>query len=176
MRPSYKCGIITGIAVGIFAICCFSIFNWLNHRFGWGMQAATVRGISGLLTIVIQGTGIYFSMKGTKAVQNGSLTYRQAFKAGVIVAVITALITAFCGFIYCTVINPGYADYMVNEARKVMIANGESSKQIAQELVSVKWEFSTAGQVIAALVAQSLVGTILSSILSIFMKSKNLRS
>lgn len=172
MRPSVKCGIITGIAVGLFAITCFSIFNWLNTQFGWGMQPATIRGLSGLLTIVIQGTGIFFSMRGTKAAQNGQLSYGQALKAGVTVAIITALITALFAFIYCTVVNPGYADYMVNEARKAMIASGKSAKQIADELVSVRREFSTAGQVMEALIAQTVVGTAISLIMSLFIKSK----
>lgn len=172
MKPSVKCGIITGIAVGLFVITCFSIFNWLNSQLNWGMQPATIRGLSGLLTIVIQGTGIFLSMKGTKAAQNGQLNYGQAVKAGVTVAVITALITALFGFIYCTVINPGYADYMVNEARRAMIASGKSAKQIADELVNVTREFSTAGQVIEALVAQTVVGTIISLIMSLFTKSK----
>jgi hypothetical protein len=173
MKPSYRSGIITGFAVGIFAIGCFSFFNWLNTKNGWGIQPGTIRGISGLITILIQGIGIYFSMQGTKTVQNGRLGYGGAFKAGFTVAVLTALITAFCGFIYCTLINPGYADYMVNEAHKAMLAGGESTKQIAHDMVGVRWEFSTSGQVTAALIAQSVVGTIISLIMAIFIRSKN---
>jgi Protein of unknown function (DUF4199) len=176
MKPPYKYGIITGIMVGLFAIGFFSAFNWFNTRYGWGMQAANVRGVSGLLTVIILGTGIYFSMLGVKSAQNGDITYGQAFKAGFTVAVITALITAFFGFIYCTIINPGYGDYMLNEARKTMIAAGKSPKQIADELISVKWQFSTTGQVIQALAAQSVVGTIISLIMGIFIKSKKTSS
>jgi hypothetical protein len=172
MRSSYKPGIITGIAVGLFSISAFSFFNWLNTKNGWGIQPATIRGISGLLTILIQAIGIYFSMMATKKAQNGLITYGQAFKAGLMVAIITALITACCGLIYCTIVNPGYADYMVNEARKAMIASGKSAKQIEQDLVGVKWEFSAIGQVIQALVAQSVVGTLISLAMSAFIKNK----
>jgi hypothetical protein len=70
-------------------------------------------------------------------------------------------------------INPGYADYMVNEAHKAMLAGGESTKQIAHDMVGVRWEFSTSGQVTAALIAQSVVGTIISLIMAIFIRSKN---
>jgi len=172
MKPSYKAGIITGITVGLFATTCFSIFNWLNTQFGWGIPPATIRWLSGLLTIVIQGTGIYFSMRGNKIAQNGSLTYGQALKAGITVAIMTALITALFGFIYCTVVNPGYADYMVGEANKAMVASGKSAKQITDELVSVRREFSTGGQVMEALIAQTVVGTVISLIMSLFTKSK----
>jgi len=172
MKPAYKTGIKTGLAAGIFAISCFSLFNWLNTKNGWGIQPATIRGISGLVTILIQGVGIYFSMSGTKTVQSGSLSYGAAFKAGFTVAVITALITAFCALVFCTVINPGYSDYMINEAHKDLAASGESVKQIAQDMVAVRWEFSVGGQVTAALVAQTFIGTIITLILGIFMKSK----
>lgn len=173
MKPAYKTGIKTGLAVGIFAIGCFSFFNWLNVKYGWGIQPATIRGISGLITILIQGIGIYFSMQSTKTAQNGALSYGGAFSAGFTVAIITALITAFCGLIFCTIISPGYSDFMVNEAHKAMVASGESPKQIAQDMVGVRWEFSTGGQVTAALIAQSVVGTVISLIMAIFIKSKN---
>jgi hypothetical protein len=172
MKPSIKYGIITGIAVGIFAIGFFSVFNWVNAKSGWGMQATTIRGISGLLTIVIQATGIYFSMNTTKTSNGGVLTYGQAFKAGLTVAVMTALITALFGFIYCTIINPGYTSYMINEAHKAMVSSGEPVEQIAKDMVGVKWEYSVTRQVTAALIAQSVVGTMLSLIMAPFIRNK----
>jgi hypothetical protein len=174
MRPSYKSGIITGIAVGVFAISAFSFFNWLNIKNGWGIHPATVRGISGVLTILIQAIGIYFSMAGTKKLLNGVISYSQAFKAGFTVAIITALITAFCALIYCIIINPGYTSYMINEAHKDLAASGEPAKQIAKDMVAVNWEFSASGQVIAAFVAQSIVGTAVSLIIAIFVKTKKM--
>ncbi|MFI5161814.1 MAG: DUF4199 domain-containing protein [Sphingobacteriales bacterium] len=176
MKPTYKYGIITGIMVGLFAIGFFSAFNWFNTQYRWGIQAANVRGISGLLTIIIQATGIYFSMAGVKQSQSGKITYGQSFKAGLTVAIITALITALFGFIYCTIINPGYVEYMVNEARKSMIAAGKSSKQISNDVVGIRWQFSTTGQVVQALVAQTVVGTIISLLMAIFIESKKKRS
>jgi hypothetical protein len=172
MKPPYKYGIITGIMVGLFAISFFSAFNWFNIQYGCGMQAANIRGISGLLTVVIQAIGIYFSMTRVKAAQGDKLTYGQAFKAGFTVAIITALITAFFAFIYCTVINPGYADYMVGDSRKTLEAAGKSSKQIADALVGIKWQFSTTGQLVQALAGQTVVGTIVSLLMAIFIKSK----
>jgi hypothetical protein len=172
MRPSYKSGIITGVAVGLFAISAFSFFNWLKIKNGWDIQPGTIRGLCGLLTVLIQVIGIYFSMAGTRKVLSGVISYGQAFKAGFTVALITALITAFCALIYCTVINPGYTDYMVNEAHKDLVASGESAGQIAKDMVAVKWEFSAGGQVIAALAAQLLVGTAASLIIAIFYQKQ----
>jgi hypothetical protein len=158
--------------VGVFAVSFFSIVNGLNIGNHWGIYPATIRGIGGLLTVVILGTGIYLTMQAVKKEQSNSLTYGQALKAGIIVAVITAVITAICSFIYCQFINPGYAQYMLAEAQKAMVAQHESQQQIANDSAGIKAGFSTGGQVIQALIGQTVVGTVLSLIMGIFIKSK----
>jgi len=173
MNSTYKNGIITGTAIGLFTISFFSFVNWLNTKYSFGMQTDSIRGISGLITVLILAIGIYLSMKSVKIKQQGMLTYGQAIRAGITVAVITALITALFSFIYCTMINPGYQEYMVNEAKKAMLARGESEQDIAQHLISVQREFSTTAQVLMALIAQSVVGTIISLIMALFIKTKN---
>ncbi|SDS87041.1 Protein of unknown function [Mucilaginibacter mallensis] len=172
MRSTLKYGIITGAVVGIFAISFFSIVNCVNNSEGWGIQAANIRGISGLLTILIQATGIYVAMQAIKKQQNNSLTYGQALKTGILIAVLTAVITALFSFIYCEFINPGYAQYMVAEAQKVMIAKGETQQQIITDSAAVRKEFSTGAQIGESLVGQFFVGTVISLIMGLFIKTK----
>jgi len=172
MRTNLKYGLITGIIVGAFAVLFFALVNWLNTSYNWGMQPSNIRGVGGLLTIVILATGIYLTMQAVKKEQANKLTYGQALKVGVIVAVITAVLVALFGFIYCQFLNPGYAQYMVSEAQKAMAANGETPQQIAEHSKSVQAEFSTGGQVMQALVGQTVVGTVVSLILGAFLRSK----
>jgi Protein of unknown function (DUF4199) len=172
MRPTYKYGLITGLISCVFSTSFFSAVNSLNTNNLWGLRPDNIRGIGGLLTILILGIGIYVSMRNARNTQNQVISYGQATMAGITVAIITALIMAVSAFVYCEFINPGYAEYMVNEAHKVMIANGESPKQIADHLVDERRQFSTGMQVMMALVGQSVVGTILSLIMAIFIKSK----
>lgn len=172
MRSTLKYGIITGAVVGIFAISFFSIVNGINNSEGWGMQASNIRGLSGLLTILIQATGIYVAMQAIKKQQNSALSYGQALKTGILIAVLTAVITAVFSFIYCEFINPGYAQYMIAEAQKVMIAKGETQQQITADSEAVRKEFSTGAQVAMALVGQFFVGTIVSLIMGLFIRTK----
>lgn len=176
MRPTLKYGLITGITVSIFATAFFSIVNGLNNSHNWGMQSSTIRGITGLLTILILAIGIYVAMQAVKRTQNNTLTYSQAFKTGILVAVITAVITATGSFIYCQFINPGYARYMLAEAQRAMAAQGETQQQIAADSIKVKQTYSTGMQVIQSLVGQSVVGTALSFILGLFLRTKKQRS
>jgi len=172
MRLNLKYGLITGIIVGAFAVSFFALVNCLNTSYNWGMQPSNIRGIGGLLTIVILATGIYLTMQAVKKEQDNKLTYGQALKAGVIVAVITAVLVALFGFVYCQFLNPGYAQYMVSEAQKAMAANGETPQQIAEHSKSVQAEFSTGGQVMQALIGQTVVGTVVSLVLGMFLRSK----
>jgi hypothetical protein len=172
MKSTLKYGAVTGTIVGIFAIAFFAIVNGLNTSNGWGMAPANIRGFTGLLTILILATGIYTTMQAVKKQQANHLTYGQALKAGVIVAIITAVLTALFGFIYCQFINPGYAQYMLAEAQKVMVATGETKQQIAEDSKSVISEYSTGMQVAQALIGQTVVGTVVSLIMGLFIKSK----
>jgi hypothetical protein len=176
MRSTLKYGLITGITLSIFATAFFSIVDGLNNSHNWGMQSSSIRGITGLLTILILATGIYVAMQAVKKGQNNTLTYSQAIKTGILVAIITAIITAFGSYIYCEFINPGYAQYMLAEAQKAMAAQRDTPQQIAADSVKVKQTYSTGMQVIQSLVGQSVVGTALSLVLGLFLRTRKQKS
>lgn len=176
MRSTLKYGLLTGIIVSIFATGFFSLVDGLNSSYSWGMQSSSIRGITGLLTLLILGTGIYIAMQAVKKAQNNNLSYSQALKTGILVAVITGIITALGSIIYCEVINPGYAQYMLAEAQKAMAAQGETQQQIAADSLKVKQTYSTGMQVIQSLVGQSFAGTALSLILGVFLRTKKQQS
>ena|ERR1700749_2590281 len=176
MKSSVKYGIITGCIIGIFTMTFFSLFDWLNTKFNMGMRPSNIRGITGLLTIIIQAIGIYTGIKAVKTSQNNMLNYWQGVKTGVFIAIITAIITSISSFLYCTVINPNYANYMVSIAEKEMIAAGETKDQISAHLVDVRKTFSTATQVGMAFVGQLVIGTAISFILSPFIQTKKLKT
>jgi len=49
----WKQAIITGLLVGIFAISSFTVVDSLNKHFLLGVNTTTIRGLTGLLTLVI---------------------------------------------------------------------------------------------------------------------------
>lgn len=168
----WKQAIITGLAVSVSAIVVFSVADALNHHFNWGYNPVTLRGLTGLLTIVILAIGIYTGMAAIKRTNGGNLSYKHALICGIIIAITTALITAAGSFIYCTAINPGYATYMVSESRKVMQANGKSAEEINSSIANLQKQLTTGMQVTQALIGQTLSGTIISLIMAIFVSSR----
>ena len=171
MKSSLKFGVITGLVSSFFLFGFFSLLVWLNAKNGWGMQVSNIRGIGGLLSIPIQAIGIFMAMQSTKQ-ETGTLTYGQAIKTGLMVAATIAVIVSIFSFLYCTVFNPGYAEFMVHDAQKAMIANGESQQQIGQDSVAVAREFTPGAQVMMALTGQFITGTIMSLIIGLFIKTK----
>jgi len=172
MKPAIKYGIITGCIIGLFAMTFFSIFDWINTKLGWGMRPSGIRGIAGLLTILILTIGIYIGLRAVKNNRSNSFSYWQAVRAGVIIAVITAAITSICSFLYCTVINPDYTNYMVQAAEREMIEAGEAKTQITAQLVEVRKNFSTPAQVGMAFVGQLVMGLAISFILSALIQKQ----
>jgi hypothetical protein len=171
MKSTLKFGLITGVTSSIFLFGFFSLMIWQNDKNGWGIQASIIRGIGGLLSIPIQAIGIYMAMQNVKKL-NGLLTYRQALKTGLITAATIAVVVAVFSFIYCQVINPGFAEYMVKDAQKAMIANGKSQQKINEESALVSKQFTTGAQVMMALVGQFVSGAIISLITGLFVKAK----
>lgn len=171
MRSPLKFGLITGAISIIFLFGSFTLFTWLKDKYGWDIQVSTIRGIGGLLSIPIQAVGIYLAMQNVKRA-SGTLTYGQAVKTGLQVAVTIAILIALFSFIYCRFLNPGYAEFMVHDAQKAMIAKGESQQQISQESVEVARQFTAGAQVMTALVGQFVSGAIVSLIIGLFIKTK----
>lgn len=164
-----KQALVTGIVIGVFSIVAFSIADGLNQNRGWGYNPATIRGIIGLVILVILGVGIYTAMQAARRNNNGVLTYKQAFLPGLLTGMVTGIITAICGAVYCTLINPGYAAYMVAEGKKALEAQGLLTNQ---SVTALQQQFSTGGQIIQALIGQTLCGAIISAIMAIFIRTK----
>jgi len=168
----WKQAIITGLIVGIFAIGSFTVADSLNKHLAWGVNSTTIRGLTGLLTLIILGIGIYTGMHSIKRSNSGKLTYGKALLAGFIIALTTGIITALVGLIYCNYINPGYAAYMLSESGKAMIADGKSSAEIAASMPGLRQQWTISGQMLQALVGQTVSGTLIALIMALFVKSK----
>ena len=168
----FKQALITAVISAIFATCAFSVFNVLKQQLNWQITPATIRGITGLLTLVILAIGIYSGMSAVKRANAGQLSYGQALLTGIMVALTVGLTMMVLGFIYTHYINPGYFDYMVAEGKKEMVAEGKSPSEIAAGVTGLQWQFSAAGQAIQAMVAQTGAGTIISLVMAVFMRTK----
>lgn len=177
MKIFLRTGIITGIVSALWLLVCFTIVSWLNsHFFNNAIPASEIRSYSGLFSLLILIFGIYFGIRQAKRANENAITYAMAIKTGIGISFITAIIVSVFTYLYCVVINPGYADFMVKETKNELIKSGTSAKDIAMQLEKVKQQFSTGSQVMMALVGQFVIGCIASAVISQFMKTKQSKS
>jgi hypothetical protein len=171
MKSFVKFGLGTGSLVGLWNLSCFTIVSWVNEILSLNIPAAKIRAYSGLFGLIILILGIYFGMNELRKKQD-RISYGAAVKTGISISLISAILVAFFGFLYCTVINPGYATYMVKETENVLIAAKKSPEEINQQLMKVRSFYSTSSQVLQALIVQSFAGIIGSLILGLFIRTK----
>jgi hypothetical protein len=173
MKSFIKYGLGTGVVSGLWGLATFTVIGWLNNAVLHGRLPATdVRSLGGVFSIVILVIGIAWGMRAVRAENGGVLTYGQAVKTGIIVACITGVIVALFTWLYCTVINPGYTDFMVADAQRSLVSAGKAAPETAAELDSVRKQFSVGAQVVQALIGQAVVGSIASLILGAFLRTK----
>jgi hypothetical protein len=174
MKTFVKYGLWTGIVSGLRGGVSFTVVGWLNNTaFHGAIPATQIRSYSGLFSFIILALGIYLGLKQARTRNSNSLTYGQAVKTGALIAVVTAVLVAAFTWLYCTVINPGYADFMVQDVQHSMAVAGKSPAEISQAAESTRKEFSTGAQVAQALIGQVVVGTLLSLIFGLFLRTKN---
>jgi hypothetical protein len=174
MKTIIKYGLWTGILIGIWGVFSFTIVGQLNRVFFHErIPAANIRSVSGLFSIFILFIGIYWGIREEKRKMGNSLSFGKAIKTGVLISLITAIIVSLSTLLYCTLINPGYNDFMVRDAQQTLLSSGKSQEEINQRLASVRKEFSTGAQVGMALIGQFVMGTIGSLIIGFILKSKH---
>lgn len=173
MKQSIKYGLVSGLLIGIWNLSCFSIVTTLNTYWKLGIPSERIRAVSGLLGIVLLVIGITIGTKAVRRENGNTLTYGQAVLTGIGISVVTAFITSCFAYVYCTFINPGYTDFMVEDTRKVLQQAQVPAEELQKRLALARTEFSTKSQVLQSLIGQSVVGSISSLIIGIFIKTKN---
>lgn len=174
MKTFVKYGLWTGILSGLWGLVSFTVVGWLNtSAFHGSIPATQIRSYSGLFSIIILALGIYIGLKQARTRNANILTYSQAIKTGIGIALVTAIIVALFTWLYCTVINPGYTEFMVQDCQRTMTAAGKSPAEVAQCVEATHKEFSTGAQVAQALIGQAVAGTLLSLIFGLFLHTKN---
>src|ERR1700729_2726646 len=159
MKNVFKRGLFTGIIVTIWLFGAYAIVTALPLN----IPKPTLRTLTGLLGLVILFLGVLSGMKAARsAIPAEQFNFYTAFKSGFIVAFMVAIVVAFSALIYLKFINPNMPEDMVREAEASLKASHAKADEISSRLIAVRKEFSIQGQLIAALIVQTVAGSIFS--------------
>ena len=127
-------------------------------------------GFLGFIFLIIF---IYLAEKARKEEElNGQMTYGQGVGTGTIVALVSSSILCIFMYIYMTYINPELIDYIVAEQQKQFAAQHMSAEQQATATRMLRMFSGSAWQSVMVLVGGTLIGVVISLIVSIFVKTK----
>ncbi|MDE1206804.1 DUF4199 domain-containing protein [Tenacibaculum larymnensis] len=152
-------GLYLGI-IGVFIHLAFYATGTLI-KFGW------LSGIIGFIAMIVL---IILGIKKFKTDNSGFLTFGQALKIGVGIALISAVITTIYTLVFTNVIEPDFQAQMMEVQKQTWIDSGMTDEQIeASEAMSKKFS-SPIITVPLSIVVSAFFGFIISAIGGAIMK------
>ncbi len=168
MNKTLRRAVLIGCIQAAWLLCGFTLLTTLLPQ----VPRASLRATTGLLGMLVLLGGIGFAMRQARREAEGDFTYLQAMRAGLVVSGVVAVTVSLASLLYVTVLSPGFAARMIDEAVANARAVGASPEEVERARRSAAREFSTAAQVLMPLVAQTVAGAFFSSILAVFFRQK----
>lgn len=131
-------------------------------------QWITIFASLGLL-IVVTWLGIKAVREESK---DKSLSYGKGVGTGVLIALYAGLFGGIYAFIHFTFINPNFADYAIDMIRQKWVAAGMGDSQMEQAEKFTRFFYKPVVMAVMSVPYVTFFGTILSLILSIFLRRK----
>jgi hypothetical protein len=127
--------------------------------------------------IILLGGMIWGTLQYKNNVQNGFMSYGQAFVSGMLIAVIAGLVSAIYTYLFYAFFDPAAHTKMVETAmeqsRAKLAEKGMSDEQMESAISISKMFMSPIVMSIFAFIGSAFVGTILSLITAIFIKKED---
>jgi hypothetical protein len=128
LKSSMNYGLITGLIVIVYSLILYFTGLHLNQTMGY-------------LTIAIIAVCIYFCSKQYRdTINNGAITFGQAFSLGILIGIFTAILLSFFTFLELTFIDPTIVDKQLEIMQEKLLTKGLSEDQVEQAIImSKKW-------------------------------------
>ena len=164
------------------------------QKFNWkvllliGLVAGIIQALTGVAMYV---AGVYFAgwsmlvsvfvlvlciVLGTRWYRNntlgGTITYPQALIAGIVISVSTGIVYALYNVISISFLYPHFLDEMISDSIARIQASGLGTEQTAELIASMKRNATLPRLALGNLIRLSVIGTVLSSLTSIFLRRK----
>lgn len=162
MRTSYKWGIIIG-SLG---------FVWLVGEFAFGLHDKYISSYAVITNfeLIIPFVCTILGLREVKQKDyNGSVSFSDVFKEGLIMSAIAAVISVAGVFIYFKAINPGWTDFMINTCKQIAKVKGENISKAAD---FAKMYYSMNSYIVQSFISTLGFGGVISLIVSMVIRNK----
>lgn len=163
MRTDVKWGVILGAAIVVWTLAIHAM-GFYTTRIAAGLVADQVA----LALPIIAVTMALLEQRRKK----GSLSVKEAVLTGLVVGAVSAPISVVFLLVYHSVINPQWADYLVEHARATGAAKGQTPAEIDQAVANIRRSATPGAQIMAGVMGSLIVGTVLGLLLGIVLRRR----
>jgi hypothetical protein len=127
------------------------------------------------LYVLILGFCIFFGMQKikNKLYAETGINYGQALYTGVIISIITGVLSGFFFLVYIEYFNSTLGYQIATEMKLLMIQNKKTSKEITETVFQIKNQYQPINLMMSSLIGTTTMGIICSSILAMFVRNRD---
>jgi len=162
MKPYLKYALITSSVIII----------WTLVQYIAGLDRSDTGQYLSWVSYPIMFLFILMAMREQKALNGGYIAFDEAFKTGMFMMVVAAVIMSVFTYIYFTFINPDFLDFVAEKTRTQMEEKDMSDEEIEQAMKYAGMFMSTGFMTAMALIGNAIIGAIFSLICAATVKKK----
>ena len=164
-----KTELIYGIAAGL----GISLWVFIEFLLGLHDKHLEIGQFTGYLSTIIPIACIYLGLKEKRGqLSPETLTLQQGLTTGLIVSLISGIITTAFFLLYYHFINPGWRQSAEDFERSQWEHTGMPEEEIALQIEQLKFLNSDTGVVIFNMISSLVLGMIISFFLTLFLRKK----
>lgn len=163
----FKIALKYGILIVLFT------FIWICLEYWIGIHTDYIdyHPLATLLSLVVPLILLYYAMREAKRYDAGEFSYGDAFKVGLYVTLVVAVLNPLGQWLFQQMVFPGYLEAMQAHTEARQLAQGidvEVARQVSTE------EYALDSFLLRAVLGSLAAGLIMSAILAIFVRDKAL--
>ncbi len=125
----------------------------------------------GIVAAIIPVIGIYLGIREKRFKTNfGYITFGEAFKTGMVITFIIAVLIVIFTYVYYEYINPDFVNYLAAETEKSLLQNNAGRDEINAAVTIIRYQYSLNVQIIQQLLFILVGGALISFIISTLLK------
>ncbi len=125
----------------------------------------------GIIAAIIPVIGIYLGIREKKIKTNfGYITFGEAFKTGIVITFIIAVLIVIFTYVYYEYINPDFVNYLSAETEKSLLQKNTGRDEINAAVTIISYQYSLNVQIIQQLLFILVGGSVISFIISMLLK------
>ena len=163
----FKIALKYGVYIVLFS------FIWLCLEYWAGLHTDYVdyHPLATLLSLVVPLILLYYAMREAKSIEDDEFTYGDAFKVGLYVTLVVAVLNPLFQWLFQQVVFPDYLETMQANAEALELAQG-IDVEVAQRVAAEEYELNSF--LLRAFLGALVAGIVMSALLAIYVRDKAL--